>query len=220
MRHDVLREREESFDVDRFRLEFAVLQARERDLFAQLIALTRVRLLVDRLPVDERVVQERELALEIGDPPARRGAAVLRGVLCLPPHVEHDSAKELPSLGLRSQRVEHLQERVLELLLPDARAAAIAVVPAVTPAVASRPAARQRLVADGAAHEAAEREVWMDGVARLRGDRALRVLDALLHAREELLAHDRFPVAVATDAESRGLQPADVDRVRQHPVDL
>ncbi|OFW05688.1 MAG: hypothetical protein A3H96_11550 [Acidobacteria bacterium RIFCSPLOWO2_02_FULL_67_36] len=105
MRERVLGEREQPLDVELLEGRLPLLHLRQRDVLAQLVAVRAVSRLVDRPAIEERLLDARELGLELADRmpgPRERGAGALPR---LPPGVQDGRPQDCPVLRPRPQGV-------------------------------------------------------------------------------------------------------------------
>jgi hypothetical protein len=193
-------ERQDALYVEFFDRLGLVVDLRERQFLAQLVALTFVARQVDRLRVEERFVQPIQLLLNRFDAPLDLGGVILHLGRDLLPYKEHAILHEPHIAGGRLQQRELVDEQPFQLRFAhvDRPALPLAVVVRVVPVPALRPAPRQRPAARLAPDEISEREIRMIPLAR-SGD-----LNALighgLRAVKRLLAHERLEVPARGNA--------------------
>src|SRR6187431_782889 len=167
----------------------------ERQFLAQFVALAAVGRDVDRLRVEERLVQLVQLLLDFAHPPLLFRRPVLRFSPTLLPHAE-DSILDQPHVARRwLQQCELIDEGPFQRRLADVDRPALplAVVVRVLAVPALRPAAGERPTARLAAHEAPQRKVRVIPLSRTGHDDA--AIENSLSAIERGLVNQRLEVA-------------------------
>ena len=153
-----------SSSVDRLGV---VVNLRQRQLLAELVALAAVGVAVDRFRIQKRLVKPVEFQADGLEPSFLFGGSLSgRGALLLP-DVENAVLDDPHVAGRRLQQGQFVRERAFQFGLAhvDRPASARAVVVRVAAVPALRPAAGERASARFAAHEAAQREVRMVSLA-------------------------------------------------------
>src|SRR5262245_59431791 len=106
--------REQAFDVELLDRGGVGIHPCDRDCFTPRVAMPLIRLLVDRLIEDERLLEACELALEVGDATSC-GAGVLRsGGLLRLPQFQDVRSERADVAGFWFQLIEQLEERDLK----------------------------------------------------------------------------------------------------------
>src|SRR4029453_16867511 len=184
----------------------------ERQFLAQLVALPAVGRDVDRLRIEERLIQLVQLLLDGTHPPLLFRRPLFRFSPTLLPHAE-DSILDQPHVAWRRlQDFQLVDERAFQRRLAHVHRAALTLtvvirvlaVPALRPAAGERPAARL------AAHEAAQREVRVIALSRTGHDDA--AIENSLSAIERSLVDQRLEVAAGGHPTVRALTPAQPNR--------
>ena len=178
----------------RIELHGVTVNLREREFLAQPVPLPLVRVEVDRLRVDEGLIQAVELLLNRLRVALSVGSVAADDGLALVPYTKNQILDEPHVARCRLETLQFVGEKTFELGLGhvDRPALTPAVVVRVPSASSLRPARSQRPATVSASHETLQRKVGTN--ALMRSDDLDTSLQDRLHPVKRLVRHERIEI--------------------------